>query len=184
MATCHHLSGATWRKHCSPTVGQPPSDHRSTVVNDGGQRWSTTVNTAGPPVNGGGQRWRTTVDHRRTTGQGGSTVGSWAGPGIGPSRVESRAWIGSGSGRHVASPEWATCHNNENPHPGKPGLKLSTSRKEAMRTSAVLSIASCNSSRKRISLRVIVVDLNAEGHRSSKQEISHLLHKESLTSRG
>ncbi|GJR27753.1 putative reverse transcriptase domain-containing protein [Tanacetum coccineum] len=85
MATCHHLSGATWRKHCSPTVGQPPPDHRSTVVNDGSQRWSTTVNAAGPPVNDG-QRWRTTVDHRRTTGQrwstagqGGSTVGSWAG---------------------------------------------------------------------------------------------------------
>ncbi|GJW34676.1 hypothetical protein Tco_0057596 [Tanacetum coccineum] len=56
MATCHHLSGATWRKHCSVTVGQPPPDHRSTVVNGGSQRWSTAVNTAGPPVNGGGQR--------------------------------------------------------------------------------------------------------------------------------
>ncbi|GKC29458.1 hypothetical protein Tco_1036752 [Tanacetum coccineum] len=43
MATCHHLSGATWRKHCSPTVGQPPSDHRSTVVNDGSQRRSTAA---------------------------------------------------------------------------------------------------------------------------------------------
>ncbi|GKC58936.1 hypothetical protein Tco_1086534 [Tanacetum coccineum] len=62
MATCHHLSGATWRKHCSPTVGQPPPDHRSTVVNDGSQRWSTAVNTAGPPVNGGGQRRSTVVD--------------------------------------------------------------------------------------------------------------------------
>ncbi|GKA07345.1 hypothetical protein Tco_0686569 [Tanacetum coccineum] len=51
MATCHPLSGATWRKHCSP----PSSVNlRSTA--------------AGPPVNGG-QRWRTTVDHRRTTGQ-------------------------------------------------------------------------------------------------------------------
>ncbi|GKF88790.1 hypothetical protein Tco_0262753, partial [Tanacetum coccineum] len=38
------------------TVGQLPSDHRSTVVNDGGQRWSTAVNIAGPPVNVGGQR--------------------------------------------------------------------------------------------------------------------------------
>ncbi|GJX30107.1 hypothetical protein Tco_0238186 [Tanacetum coccineum] len=68
MATCHHLSGATWRKHCSPTVRQPPPDYRSTVVNGGSQRWSTTVTIAGPPVNDG-QQWRTTVDHRRTTGQ-------------------------------------------------------------------------------------------------------------------
>ncbi|GKE48421.1 hypothetical protein Tco_1479679 [Tanacetum coccineum] len=45
MATCHHLSGATWRKHCSPTVSQPPPDLRST----------TAVNTAGPPL-----------DHRST----------------------------------------------------------------------------------------------------------------------
>ncbi|GJV51141.1 hypothetical protein Tco_1446882 [Tanacetum coccineum] len=62
MAMCHHLSGATWREHCSPTVGQPPPDHRSTVVNDGGRRRSTVVNTAGPPVNGGGQRRSTVVD--------------------------------------------------------------------------------------------------------------------------
>ncbi|GKF47066.1 hypothetical protein Tco_0136868, partial [Tanacetum coccineum] len=60
MATCHHLSGATWRKHCSP----PLVNHRSTaagpLVNGGQRRQSTVVNsglhrwtTAGPPVNGG-----------------------------------------------------------------------------------------------------------------------------------
>ncbi|GJV32791.1 hypothetical protein Tco_1393191 [Tanacetum coccineum] len=72
MATCHNLSGAMWRKHCSPTFGQPPPDHRSTVVN-GGQYRRTT---AGPPSTAAvndGQRWRTTgqppLDHRRTTGQ-------------------------------------------------------------------------------------------------------------------
>ncbi|GJR89627.1 putative ribonuclease H-like domain-containing protein [Tanacetum coccineum] len=43
MATCHHLSGATWRKHCSPPS---PVNLRSTA--------------AGPPVNGG-QRRRSTV---------------------------------------------------------------------------------------------------------------------------
>ncbi|GJZ96019.1 hypothetical protein Tco_0668353 [Tanacetum coccineum] len=69
MATCHHLSGATWRRHYSVTVGQPLLDHRSTVVNGGSQQWSTMVNTAGPPINGGGQRQRTTVDRRLTTGQ-------------------------------------------------------------------------------------------------------------------
>ncbi|GJY32569.1 hypothetical protein Tco_0417038 [Tanacetum coccineum] len=54
-ATCHHLSGATWHFHCSP----PLVNRRSTTVGppvNGGQRWSTAVNTAGPPVNGGGQR--------------------------------------------------------------------------------------------------------------------------------
>ncbi|GKF20630.1 hypothetical protein Tco_0069268 [Tanacetum coccineum] len=51
MATCHHLSGATWRKHCSPPL-----------VN----RWSTAV---GPPVNGGQRRWSTPPDHRWTTSQ-------------------------------------------------------------------------------------------------------------------
>ncbi|GKG35568.1 hypothetical protein Tco_0440722, partial [Tanacetum coccineum] len=48
MATYHHLSGATWRRHCShrrrSTAGQPPPDHQSMVVNSGSQRWSTTVN--------------------------------------------------------------------------------------------------------------------------------------------
>ncbi|GJT53936.1 reverse transcriptase domain-containing protein [Tanacetum coccineum] len=94
MATCDHLSGATWRKHCSPTVGQPPPDHRLTVVNGGSQRWSTAVITAGPPVNGGGQRRskaadhrRPPPDHRRTTGQptghGPGQIGSWAGSGSG-----------------------------------------------------------------------------------------------------
>ncbi|GKA80451.1 hypothetical protein Tco_0787047 [Tanacetum coccineum] len=70
MATCHHLSGATWRKHCSPTVGQPPLDHRSTVVNDGSQRWSTppdhrsmvTVNGGVPPLTTAGLA----VNHRST----------------------------------------------------------------------------------------------------------------------
>ncbi|GKF08749.1 hypothetical protein Tco_0042973, partial [Tanacetum coccineum] len=76
MATCHHLSGATWRRHCSVTVGQPPLDHRSTVVNCGSQRLSTTINTTGPPPDhrsmatvNGDQHRRTTVDHRLTTGQ-------------------------------------------------------------------------------------------------------------------
>ncbi|GJY32483.1 hypothetical protein Tco_0416952 [Tanacetum coccineum] len=40
MATCHHLSGATWRKHCSVTVSKPPPDHRSTAAVNGGQRRS------------------------------------------------------------------------------------------------------------------------------------------------
>ncbi|GKD72342.1 retrovirus-related pol polyprotein from transposon TNT 1-94, partial [Tanacetum coccineum] len=105
MATCHHLSGATWRKHCSPTVGQPPinrrrttgqrwsttvvnggqrrstpPDPRSTVVNDGSQRWSTAVNTAGPPVNGGGQRWSTVADHRSTVVDRHVTSGNPSGP--------------------------------------------------------------------------------------------------------
>ncbi|GKE88226.1 hypothetical protein Tco_1565701 [Tanacetum coccineum] len=110
MATCSHLSGATWRRHCSITVGQPPLDHRSTVVNCGSQRWSpmvndgqhrrttgqwrrsTTVNGGGPPIDhrstatvNDGQRRRTTVDHRRTTGQ----------P-AGHGRVMGRVWIWSG----------------------------------------------------------------------------------------
>ncbi|GKB28193.1 hypothetical protein Tco_0867594, partial [Tanacetum coccineum] len=108
MATCHHLSGATWRKQCSPTVGQPPVNRRRTS----GQRWrSTTVNGGGPPVN---HRWTTVgplpdhqsmvvngggppVNHRWTTagppvnggqppvkagqqlGIGPGQVGSWAG---------------------------------------------------------------------------------------------------------
>ncbi|GJZ93323.1 metallo-beta-lactamase family protein [Tanacetum coccineum] len=88
MATCHHLSGATWRKHCSPTVSQPPSDHRSTTVVNGGQhrrttgqwRRSTTVNgggppltIAGPPVNGG----RPPVKAGQQLGRGPGQVGSW-----------------------------------------------------------------------------------------------------------
>ncbi|GKD98689.1 hypothetical protein Tco_1382586 [Tanacetum coccineum] len=85
------------------TTGQQPPDHRSTVVNGGGQRrsmvadhGSTTAGplpehrstTARPPVNGG-QRWWLT--------------GSWAGS-------------GQVLGRHVAPPEWATCHEKENHH--------------------------------------------------------------------
>ncbi|GKE06502.1 hypothetical protein Tco_1398520 [Tanacetum coccineum] len=61
---------------CQPS-SEPPSDHRSTVVN-GGQWWPTTVNgsgppsdhrltTAGPPVN---QR-STVVDRQSTAGSGG-----------------------------------------------------------------------------------------------------------------
>ncbi|GKF86165.1 hypothetical protein Tco_0253992 [Tanacetum coccineum] len=76
MATCHHLSGDTWRNHCSPTVGQPPVNRcqttgqrwSTTAVNGGQRQQSTVVNggqyrrtTAGPSVNGGGQRWWTTV---------------------------------------------------------------------------------------------------------------------------
>ncbi|GJR05737.1 reverse transcriptase domain-containing protein [Tanacetum coccineum] len=145
MATCHHLSGATWRKHCSPTVGQPPSDHRSTVVN-GGQRRSTPPDHRSTAAVNDGQRWRTTVDHRRTTGRKMRVNSRVMGPGLGRIIIMGRYmanrsshWpVGSGIGpRHVASPEWATCHNNENPHPGKPGFELSTSRKEAMRTSAI-----------------------------------------------
>ncbi|GKF99274.1 hypothetical protein Tco_0298057 [Tanacetum coccineum] len=60
MATCHHLSGATWHFHCSP----PPVNLWSTAagpqVNGGQRRWSTAVNTARPPVNDDGQR-RSTV---------------------------------------------------------------------------------------------------------------------------
>ncbi|GKD37226.1 hypothetical protein Tco_1257433 [Tanacetum coccineum] len=86
MATCHHLSGATWCKHYSPTVGQSSVNRRRTT----GQRWSTTAvnggqhrqttgqrqrstvadlrwTTVGPPVNGGGQQRSTVADHRWTT---------------------------------------------------------------------------------------------------------------------
>ncbi|GKD53473.1 hypothetical protein Tco_1286860 [Tanacetum coccineum] len=103
MATCHHLSGATWRKPYSVTVGQPPPDHRSMVVNDGSQRWSTAVNTTRPPVNGGSQRRWTTVDHRRTTGQrwrsttvnGGRPPLTTVGPPVNQ-RVMAGYWVGSG----------------------------------------------------------------------------------------
>ncbi|GJX88124.1 integrase, catalytic region, zinc finger, CCHC-type containing protein [Tanacetum coccineum] len=95
MATCHHLSGATWHFHCSPhgwsTAGQPPSDHRSTVVNDGQHRRSTAgdtvktpgtvgppLTTAGPPVNGG-------FDGKSTAGSG-QELGR-TGSGVGPDRV-------------------------------------------------------------------------------------------------
>ncbi|GKE99970.1 hypothetical protein Tco_0023321 [Tanacetum coccineum] len=89
-ATCHHLSGATWHFYCShrrrSTSGQPPPDHRSTVVNDGSQRRSTPPDHRSMAAVNNGQRWRTTagppLDHRRTTGQrwltasqGRSTVG-------------------------------------------------------------------------------------------------------------
>ncbi|GKD20839.1 hypothetical protein Tco_1222542 [Tanacetum coccineum] len=118
MATCHHLSGATWCKHCSVTVGQPPPDHRSTVVNGDSQRWSTAAVNGGqrrstPPdhrstatINDGQQRRttvdhrRTTVDHRRTTGQrrwsttvnGGEPPLTTAGPPV-------NHWVMVGSGR-------------------------------------------------------------------------------------
>ncbi|GKC66537.1 hypothetical protein Tco_1099135 [Tanacetum coccineum] len=75
-ATYHHHSGATWHFTVHTVAGQPPPDHRSTVVNDGSQRWSTAVNIAGPPPDHRrttGQRWRNTagppLDCRRTTGQ-------------------------------------------------------------------------------------------------------------------
>ncbi|GJR44053.1 reverse transcriptase domain-containing protein [Tanacetum coccineum] len=93
--TINAVAGGTFMKRrCWSTSGQQPPDHRSTVVNDGSQRRSTTVNAAGPPVNGNGQR-RSTVaahqstiavpplDHYQSTGQrwltasqGGSTDGS------------------------------------------------------------------------------------------------------------
>ncbi|GKG52296.1 hypothetical protein Tco_0547171, partial [Tanacetum coccineum] len=57
----------------TPAVGQPPLDHRSTAVNDGGQRWSTPPNHQSTAAVNDGQRWRTTVDHRQTTGQRWST---------------------------------------------------------------------------------------------------------------
>ncbi|GKF29875.1 hypothetical protein Tco_0096217 [Tanacetum coccineum] len=122
MATCHHLSGATWHFHCSPpAVGQLPPDHWSTTVVNGGQRRSTPPDHRSTAAVNDGQRWRTTVDHRRTTGQLVGRVGYWAGYWAKSGRVTGldRVWIGSGSGldRHVASPEWATCHNMENPHP-------------------------------------------------------------------
>ncbi|GJZ80761.1 retrotransposon protein, putative, ty1-copia subclass [Tanacetum coccineum] len=83
MATCHHLSGATWlaschwRRHPSHrrTTGQR---WRSTVANDG-QRWPTTVN-------GGGQRWPTTVNGGRPPL---TTAGSVVWPGQRPGRVGS-----------------------------------------------------------------------------------------------
>ncbi|GKD86153.1 hypothetical protein Tco_1357307, partial [Tanacetum coccineum] len=63
MATCHHLSGATWRKHCSPTVGQPPVNRRQTTD----QRWSTTAVNSGQHRRTTGQRRSTVVDYRSTT---------------------------------------------------------------------------------------------------------------------
>ncbi|GJW43748.1 hypothetical protein Tco_0072547 [Tanacetum coccineum] len=119
MATCHHLSGATWHFYCSPPS---PVNLRSTAAGppvNGSQRWSMTVNDAGPPVNGGGQRRSTVADHRSTTAgppldhrrtigqrwltasQGGSTVGPgqvgyWAGSSIGLDRA--KYWAGSSSG--------------------------------------------------------------------------------------
>ncbi|GJV30759.1 SCAN domain-containing protein [Tanacetum coccineum] len=58
MATCHHLSGATWHFHCSP----PPVNRRRTT----GQRWSTTERST----------WSTTVNKiPPTTDHGG--VNDW-----------------------------------------------------------------------------------------------------------
>ncbi|GJS93268.1 hypothetical protein Tco_0800236, partial [Tanacetum coccineum] len=49
---------------CQPSP-EPPTDHRSMMVNGDGQRWSTTQTTVQQwsmaAVNDG-QRWRTTVD--------------------------------------------------------------------------------------------------------------------------
>ncbi|GJU67092.1 hypothetical protein Tco_1253351 [Tanacetum coccineum] len=49
MATCHHLSGATWPASCHRRCYR---SHCQTI----GQRWSATVN--------GGQRRSTVADHR------------------------------------------------------------------------------------------------------------------------
>ncbi|GKC95767.1 hypothetical protein Tco_1161209 [Tanacetum coccineum] len=54
MATCHHLSGATWPASCHRRRHR--SHHRTTS-----QQWRSTV------VVNDGQRWWTTIDHHRTT---------------------------------------------------------------------------------------------------------------------
>ncbi|GKE55082.1 hypothetical protein Tco_1490238, partial [Tanacetum coccineum] len=71
-----------WRRHCSVTVGQPPLDHRSTVVNCGSQhrrttyqrQRSTTVNGGGPPLTTAGPP----VNQRVMAGYWVGQVGSWA----------------------------------------------------------------------------------------------------------
>ncbi|GJS21043.1 hypothetical protein Tco_0449675 [Tanacetum coccineum] len=70
------------------------SNHRSTVVNDGSQRWPTAA------------------DHRWTTGQRWLTASQQpglAGNGPGQDRVLGRVWIGSGLGPPRGMPRGATC---------------------------------------------------------------------------
>ncbi|GJX99767.1 hypothetical protein Tco_0356786 [Tanacetum coccineum] len=78
MATCHHLSGATWHFHCSPpplvnrrstAAGPPVNDgqHRRTT---GQRRRSTTVNGGGPPLTTAGPP----VNHRSIVVDGMSTA--------------------------------------------------------------------------------------------------------------
>ncbi|GJY18267.1 hypothetical protein Tco_0389758, partial [Tanacetum coccineum] len=70
-----HVSLSEWcHVACQPSPG-PPSDHRSTVVNSGSQRWPTAVNTAGPPPD----HRSTVADHRSTVVDSQSTGGSWSG---------------------------------------------------------------------------------------------------------
>ncbi|GKB99460.1 hypothetical protein Tco_0985597 [Tanacetum coccineum] len=73
MATCHHLSGATWRKYCSvpgwSTAAGPPVN---ATVNGGQSRQTTSQQRRSMTVNGGGPPLTTTgppLDHRSTTDQ-------------------------------------------------------------------------------------------------------------------
>ncbi|GKF04884.1 hypothetical protein Tco_0035552, partial [Tanacetum coccineum] len=112
MATCHHLSGATWHRHCSAadpsTASGPPvngGQRRQSMVVNGGQRrrttaqwWqSTMVNGGGPPVN-----LRSTVVDGQSTGGPGQVLG-WVRSGIGPGldQVKFGSGLGRGSGRVV-----------------------------------------------------------------------------------
>nr|GEW44199.1 reverse transcriptase domain-containing protein [Tanacetum cinerariifolium] len=47
MATCHHLSGATWPVNCFIVVTGATT---RPSVNEGGQRWQATVNSGAPPL--------------------------------------------------------------------------------------------------------------------------------------
>ncbi|GJZ01140.1 hypothetical protein Tco_0519101 [Tanacetum coccineum] len=65
MATCHHLSGATWPVSSHRTTSQ----RRSMMAFNGGQRWSTVANHRRPSLD---HRQTTTgppPDNRWTTGQ-------------------------------------------------------------------------------------------------------------------
>ncbi|GJS32252.1 hypothetical protein Tco_0963316 [Tanacetum coccineum] len=97
-----HVSPREWcHVACQPSP-EPPTDHQSTVVNNGSQRWPTTVNTVGPQP-----------DHRSTVVDRQSTSGSWSGmdrvlgrvrSGLRPGQAGS--WAGSGLGREGDKPLW------------------------------------------------------------------------------
>ncbi|GKA65003.1 hypothetical protein Tco_0764710 [Tanacetum coccineum] len=61
MATCHHLSGTMWRKHCSPPSSVNSGQRRRTTINGGQRRplrrWSTYGQHAGHIRQSSGQQW-------------------------------------------------------------------------------------------------------------------------------
>ncbi|GJX04130.1 hypothetical protein Tco_0190046, partial [Tanacetum coccineum] len=89
--------------------GGPPVNHRWTTFGPPPDRRSMVVDRKSRRVNS----WAGSVLGRVKSGHGPGRIGS----GLGLDRVGSWAGSGSSSGRHVASPEWATCHERENPHP-------------------------------------------------------------------